>query len=153
MKPNILVVLVLALFPAVWPSGLAAAKVKACDLLTKEEVSGVTGKKVGKAEFIDESRTHSYTMCRYYTPQGEYFLAVSHTLNARLMWEMFDKPQPGRVTGVGDDARWKDPWLRVLFKGTVLEVYLPGTYEVRSRDEVKAMAISLARKALSRVGR
>jgi hypothetical protein len=66
---------------------------------------------------------------------------------------MFHKSQPGRVTGVGDDARWADPWLRVLFKDVFLEVYLPGEFEVRSRDEVKAMAISLARKALSRVGR
>lgn len=151
MKLKIFVILTVVLFPAVWPSGHATVKVRACDLLKKEEVSEITGKKVGKIELIDESRSHGYTMCQYYTPQGEYFLAVTHTLNARLEWDMFYKSQSGVVTGIGDDARWEDPWLRVLIKDMILKIYLPGKYEVKSRDEVKAMAISLAKKALKRI--
>lgn len=153
MKPNVLAVLLLALCPAVWPLAFAAGKVKACDLLTKKEVEEITGKKMGKAELIDKAKSHNYTLCRYYTPQGDYFLAVSLMWDARLSWSMFHESKPGVVTGIGDDARWKDPWLIVLVKEMLLEFYLPGEYGVRSRDGVKAMAIRLAKKALPRVGR
>lgn len=135
-----------------------APKVKACDLLTKEEVAEAVGRPVANVQ-VDRDDPN-YTACSYfyYLPEGtEFYVFVSYDRTKNAWDEQKPSDQGGGstslhepVAGIGDEAYYfrLSQSVGASVKGGVLWVSLVGTPK---NIDGKAAVVGLAKKAAGRI--
>lgn len=125
-------------------------QLKACSLLTREEVEAVIGIYFNH----DRTDTGSDLSCFWLSADEErevwiHAYVADSEEGARVMYEATDG-EP--VDGVGDEAKWtgSDPWLEVLQDNYHMRFRLFQNPDVTD-EEWMAQAEDLARKALARL--
>lgn len=157
MKAKLFVAIAIALSPMLWQMGKAADQVKACDLLTKQEVEEIIGEKIDTVEV-----QAGYGNCLYHRKVnifGEVMRVPAVTVgysrsDVKSRWHYwFSKPTKEVIPGIGEGAVWspEDAFLVCRIKGGLLMIAIWGEVDAGSKSERKDLAVKLAKKAIGRI--
>ncbi len=129
------------------------SQVKACDLLTKEEVEDIIGQKIDTIEVQS-----GYGNCIYYKKEKFFdqllklpVVTVGYSRSdVQARWDYWSSvPKAEVISDLGDGAIWskENDFLVCRVRGGLLMISVGGEND----DERKNMAIKLAKKALNRI--
>lgn len=117
-----------------------------CTLLSDAEVTTLTGRDITQIDKDGADATASTRYCQWQQPSGQLAVFVSRTSSDDFKLAQADAPS---ITGIGDDAFWRDGHLYVLVGRTQLDVYARGGDEQQSQAEAEKVAVALLPKVSS----
>lgn len=117
-----------------------------CTLLSDAEVTTLTGRDITQIDKDGADATSSTRYCQWQQPSGQLAVFVSRTSSDDFKLAQADAPS---ITGIGDDAFWRDGHLYVLVGRTQLDVYARGGDEQQSQAEAEKVAAALLPKVSS----
>ncbi|MEO0150462.1 MAG: hypothetical protein ABIL52_00480 [candidate division WOR-3 bacterium] len=123
-------------------SQTSGSGINMCNILTKEEVSEILGKKIVVAKL--EHQTGGF-QCGYYGPDNDGRAFVDYDISeaSQYRWELA-KPKEV-IPGLGE-VSWNGFWLFAWINGGLLSIHVVGVGE-----KGKDLAISIAKKVKGRI--
>lgn len=134
-------------------SQVSALEGTACDLLTKEEVEGIVGRRIDTVEVQP-----GYGNCIYYTREKVFsemmnlpVVTIGYSRSeVQARWDHWtSRPDKEVITGVGDEAIWSPDlgFFVCRVKGGLLMISVGGIDNAGNKNK----AVNLAKKAIGRI--
>ena len=125
------------------PTGKAGNIPDPCTLLSDAEVTDLTGRTITQIDKDGADVGATVRYCQWQLASGQLAVFLSRTTKDEFETARADSPS---ISGVGDDAYWRDGHLFVLVGTIQLDVYVHGGDENQNQADAKKVATALLPK-------